>query len=153
MDSNLPLDGIQSLDTVVDASLEEPWTRMLFLNGFAAFALLLAGVGLYGVVSYAVAMRRREIGIRLALGARPTHVLRLILKQGMLLSAIGVAIGLATSAFLARALAKLLFGVTPMDSITLMAVTVIVIVICAVASYIPARRAIHFDPVDVLRAE
>jgi putative ABC transport system permease protein len=152
-DRNLPLDNMRPLHSLLEASLEEPWSRMLFLNGFAVFALLLAGIGLYGVVSYSVTERRRDIGIRLALGARPGHVLRLIVMQGLLLAAAGIVIGLSASAAMSRMLTELLFGITPMDLTTLVGVTAILTCICAIASYVPARCAIHFDPVDVLRAD
>jgi ABC-type antimicrobial peptide transport system permease subunit len=153
LDRNLPLDQMQTLDQFVDASLEEPRIRMAFLNGFAAFALLLAGVGLYGVVAYSVSRRRRDIGIRVALGARPAQIVQDIVRRGLLLAAIGTAAGLAASALLSKALAGLLFGVTPTDTTTLIGVTVLVLFICGIASFVPARRVIGFDPVDVLKGD
>jgi putative ABC transport system permease protein len=153
MDRNLPLDRIQMLEDVVYASVNEPRARMLFLNGFAALALLLAAIGLYGVISYSVARRRRDIGIRLALGAKPEDVLRLVVGQGLLLAAAGVAIGLLGALMLVRSLSAFLFGVTPADPLTLAGVTAILLIISAIASYVPARRATRIDPVEVLRAE
>jgi putative ABC transport system permease protein len=153
LDRNLPVDRIQPLDQFVDASLEEPRIRMAFLNGFAAFALLLAGVGLYGVVAYSVSRRRRDIGIRVALGARPAQIVQDIVWRGLLLATIGTAAGLAASALVSKALAGLLFGVTPTDTTTLIGVAALVLFICAIASFVPARRVTRFDPADVLKGE
>jgi ABC-type antimicrobial peptide transport system permease subunit len=141
LDRNLPLDGIHALDEVVETSTEKPRTRMLFLNGFAAFALLLAAIGLYGVVSFWVNARRRDIGIRLALGAQPSEVIAAIVRRGLILGALGIACGLGASLFVVRALSGLLFQVTPMDPLTRILVTLVVIAVSALASYIPARRA------------
>src|SRR5262249_32931772 len=116
LDRNLPVDQMRPLEQFVDASLERPRIRMAFLNGFAAFALLLAGVGLYGVVAYSVSRGRRDIGIRIALGARPAQIVQRIVWQGLMLASIGTAAGLATSALVSRTLAGLLFGVTPTDT-------------------------------------
>jgi putative ABC transport system permease protein len=153
LDRNLPVDQMQTLDQFVEASLEEPRIRMAFLNGFAVFALLLSGVGLYGVVAYSVSRRRRDIGIRVALGARPTQIVRDIVWRGFLLATIGTAAGLAASVLLSKALAGLLFGVTPTDTTTLIGVTVLVLFICGIASFVPARRATGFDPADVLKGD
>jgi len=153
LDRNLPVDQMQPLDQFVNASLEEPRIRMAFLNGFAAFALLLAAVGLYGVVAYSVSRRRRDIGIRVALGARPAQIVQHIVWRGFLLATIGTATGLAASALLSKALAGLLFGVTPTDTTTLIGVTVLVLFICGIASFVPARRVTGFDPADVLKGD
>jgi predicted permease len=153
LDRNLPVDQTQPLDQFVNASLEEPRIRMAFLNGFAAFALLLAGVGLYGVVSYSISRRRREIGIRVALGATPAQIVQHIVWRGLLLATIGSAAGLAASALASKALAGLLFGVTPTDTPTLIGVTVLVLFICGIASFVPARRVTGFEPSDVLKGD
>jgi ABC-type antimicrobial peptide transport system permease subunit len=126
---------------------------MAFLNGFAAFALLLAGVGLYGVVAYSVSRRRRDIGIRVALGAKPSQIVQHIVSRGVLLASIGSAADLAASAVVSQALAGLLFGVTATDAATLVGVTALVLFICGIASFEPARRVTGFDPSDVLKGD
>jgi putative ABC transport system permease protein len=153
LDHNLPVDQMQPLEQFVDASLEEPRIRTTFLNGFAAFALLLASVGLYGVVAYSVSRRRRDIGICLALGARPAQIVQDIVWRGFLLATIGTTAGLAASVLLSKTLAGLLFGVTPTDTTTLIGVTVLVLFICGIASFVPARRVTGFDPADVLKGD
>jgi len=153
LDRSLPVDQMRPLEQYVEASLEEPRIRMVFLNGFAAFALLLAGVGLYGVVAYSVSRQRRDIGIRVALGARPARIVQDIVWRSFLLAAVGTAAGLAASALLSKALAGLLFGVTPTDSTTLIGVTALVLFICGIASFVPARRVTGFDPADVLKGD
>jgi ABC-type antimicrobial peptide transport system permease subunit len=123
------------------------------LGIFAALALLLAAVGIYGVMSFSVAQRSREIGIRMALGAEPGEVVGLVLRQGMTIVAIGIAVGLFAAFAVSRLAAKLLFGVSPNDPLTF-AVTVLVLALVAlVATLIPARRAITVDPVLVLKGE
>jgi putative ABC transport system permease protein len=125
----------------------------LLSGGLGGLALLLALMGVYGVTSYAVRQRTREIGIRVALGARPTDVLRLVLGQSMLLVGIGVTIGLATSTAGARLLAQFLYGISVVDAATFAGVTTLFIVVALAACYFPARRAMRVDPNVALRYE
>jgi ABC-type antimicrobial peptide transport system permease subunit len=126
---------------------------MLVLSVFAALALLLAAVGVHGVLSYNVARRTREIGIRMALGAEAASVVALVVKQGFRLTLLGLVLGLAGALLFARALARLLFGVTSSDPATLLAVLAVIGGVALLASYLPARRAVRVDPLTALRQE
>jgi ABC-type antimicrobial peptide transport system permease subunit len=119
----------------------------------AGAALLLGAVGLYGVVAYIVSLRTREIGVRIALGAQPSAVGRGVARQGLVLALSGAAIGLATFLLLARTLRVFLYGVAPTDPVTLLGVTLVLVVVAALASWLPARRAARIDPVDAMRAD
>jgi ABC-type antimicrobial peptide transport system permease subunit len=124
---------------------------MLAIAG--AMALLLGLIGIYGVIAYAVSQRRREIGIRVALGAQQSELRRMFVSHALTLTAIGVAIGLASSAGLMRLMKSLLFGITPLDPFTYASVPVVLLAAALAASYLPARRAAAVDPVETLRAE
>jgi putative ABC transport system permease protein len=126
---------------------------MLLLGAFAALGLMLAAVGIYGVVSSSVARRTHEIGIRIALGAGQPAVLKLVVRQGLGLALIGVVIGLAASLGLTRFLQSLLFGVKPIDPVTFVAAALLWTAIALLACYIPARRAMTVDPIVALRYE
>ena len=127
--------------------------RLMLLALFAALALVLAFIGLHGVIAYLVTLRTHEIGIRLALGAQHADVLRLILSQGLLMSLAGVAIGLVAALLATPLLASQLFGVHPADSQTLVAVTLLLMAVAMFASYLPARHATRVDPIVSLRHE
>ncbi len=153
IDPALAVFAVEPLNDTVARSVSERRFTMLILGIFAALALTLAAVGVHGVLSYGVLQRTREIGIRMALGARPASVLRLIVGQGVLLAAVGVVLGLAGAVALTRVLTTLLFGVTPTDSPTLAVVVLVLIGSAALASYLPARRAMRVDPSVALRVE
>jgi putative ABC transport system permease protein len=137
----------------VSESVAEPRFRTLLLGIFAALALILAAAGIYGVMSYNVAQRTREIGIRIAMGAGRRDVLSLVLGHSLKLTLIGVAVGLAASWGLMRLLASVLYNVTPHDFFTLAGVSILLSAVALLASYIPARRAMRVDPLVALRYE
>jgi putative ABC transport system permease protein len=141
----------RSMDDLVSASVAQPRFRTLLLTIFAAVSLILAAVGLYGVVAFSVSQRRAELGLRIALGADPRRVLRLVLREGMTPVAIGILIGLGGAALVARVMKTLLFGVDPFDPLTFAAVAAVLACVGAAACYIPARRATRVDPSLTLR--
>jgi ABC-type antimicrobial peptide transport system permease subunit len=138
------------MEQVVSESVARQRFSMLLLGVFAGLALLLAAVGIYGVMSYGVAQRTREIGIRMALGAQRSDVLKLTVGQGLRLVSVGVLIGLAAAFVLTRVMASLLFGVSPTDSTTFITISLVLISVAALASYIPALRATKVDPIVAL---
>jgi putative ABC transport system permease protein len=153
LDPNLPIASVRTMESVVSEAAARSRLSSHLLVGLAAIALLLAAIGLYGIISYGVTQRRGEIGVRVALGADHGDILRLIVKQGMILTAAGLAIGLAGALVLTRVLRSLLFGVTTTDPLTFGAVALIVAGVALLASWIPARRAARVDPMVALRAE
>ena len=153
VDSQLPITDVKTMNEVAAASFAARRFNMLLLTIFAGLALVLAAVGIYGVMSYAVTQRTQEIGIRMALGARATDVLKLIIRNGMALTLLGVGIGLAGALALTRLLTTLLFGVTPTDKPTFVAVSAVLILVALLACYLPARRATKVDPLVALRYE
>jgi putative ABC transport system permease protein len=150
---NLPAPLIHTMDEMVEATLAQPRLQSGLVSLFAGAALLLSAVGLYGVLAYTVTQRRREIGIRMALGAQKRDVLALVLAQGMRLALAGAALGLVGTLVLTRVIRSLLYGVTPTDPVTLLAVLVLLVVTALVACWVPARRASLHDPMQALRYE
>jgi putative ABC transport system permease protein len=153
LDPNLPTSALQTMAEVRGASIAWPRFLTTLLALFAGVALVLAAVGVYGVMSYAVAQRTQEMGIRIALGARPHDVLRMVVAQGMTLALVGIGIGLVAALVLARTLRALLYDVAPRDPLTLAAVSVVLASVALVACWIPARRATGADPLRALRQE
>ena len=153
VDPSLPVSNIGTLDGVVAKSISQQRFYMLLFAIFAAVAMVLAAIGIFGVLSYAVSQRTREIGIRMALGAREGSVIRLIVVQAMILVVTGVAAGTIAALFLSQTMTKMLFGVTPTDPATFASVAGVLLGVALFASYLPARRATRVDPVIALRAE
>jgi putative ABC transport system permease protein len=153
LDSALAVYHVRTMNEVIAEAMQDTTVQAFLLAVFAALALLLAAVGLYGVMAYLVTQRTREIGIRRALGAQQTDVLRLVLAHGAKLILLGVAIGIAASLGLTRLLAALLFGVSARDPLTFTVVSVVLAVVALAACYIPARRATRVDPIVALRYE
>jgi predicted permease len=153
IDKEQALTDVQTMDQVLTQSLSGQRFNMTLLLSFAGVALLLAAVGVYGVMNYTVTLRRRELGIRMALGAAKTDVLRLVLGQGLTLTLIGVGAGLISAYALTRLMASLLYGVTATDYLTFGSVSAMLVVVGLVASYVPARRATKVNPTIALRAE
>jgi putative ABC transport system permease protein len=152
-DAQAGLDRIATMEQIVSNTLVRPKFFTTLLGAFAAAAVALALTGIYGVLSFMVRQRRREIGIRMSLGATRGGILALILREGALLAAIGIGVGLAASVLVTRSLTGLLFGITRLDVPTYVAVGLIFMLISCLASYLPARRATRVDPVVALRYE
>ena len=153
LDDQAALFNIAPMNEVVASTIARPRMYAVLLGIFAAVGVALALIGLYGVMAYSVTQRTREIGIRMSLGAQRSDVLGLVLRQSMVLTAIGVGVGLAGAAAVSRYLEGMLFGLTPLDSSTFLAVSVMFVSIAALASYVPARRAANIDPLLALRWE
>src|SRR5262245_27076724 len=151
LDKNLPVTGFAMMENIAAASIASRRLNLIIMSVFAVLAMLLAIVGIYGVMSYAVTQRTHEIGLRMALGAQTSDVVKLILRAGMKLTLTGVIIGLAAAFGLTRLMVTLLFGVTPMDAVTFVTVTIVLIFVALLACYIPARRATKVDPLVALR--
>src|SRR5438067_12154015 len=151
--TGLPVSDVRSMEDVVSRSVSRQQFNMLLMTVFASSALLLAAIGIYGLMAYSVEQRTQEIGIRLALGANTGDVRRMVIRQGMRLAVVGLMIGLASSFGLARVIANLLFGVTPRDPLVFTAAPLLLAAVAFIGVYLPARRAVRVDPVIALRAE
>ncbi len=153
MDADQPVTGVMTMAEIVNESVWQPRLYSILFGFFAAFALILASIGIYSVMSYSVAARTHEIGIRMALGARSRDVLKLVISQGIKPVLIGVAIGLTASFALTRLMENLLFGVSATDPLTFVVITLLLITVAMLACWIPARRAARVDPMVALRYE
>jgi ABC-type antimicrobial peptide transport system permease subunit len=153
VNATLPLAKVRTLGDVYDRSMARTSFTLVMLAIAGAMALLLGICGLYGVIAYAVSQRRREIGIRLALGAQAPDIRGLFMRRGLIVAAIGVVIGVGGAVGFTRLMQSLLFGVSPLDPITFIVMPVVLAAAAVLASYLPARRALAIDPVETLRAE
>jgi putative ABC transport system permease protein len=153
VDADLPVERIQTMEKVMEDSLAPNRVKTLLLGIFAGLALVLAAVGVYGVVSYSVAQRTHEIGIRMALGARPDQVRRLVVLQGMRIVLVGTALGLALAGWASRYLGSQVYGVTATDPVTFLVVPILLLLVALVANLVPALRATRVDPLEALRYE
>jgi ABC-type antimicrobial peptide transport system permease subunit len=156
VNSNLPLASIRTMQDVYGQSLARTSFTLVMLAIAGTMALALGIIGIYGVISYAVSQRTREIGIRLALGAEKNAILRMVIAEGLRLAGVGVAVGAVVALLLTRlvsAFSQLLYGVRPSDPITFVTVSVTLTIVAALACYLPARRAASIEPMHALRAE
>jgi predicted permease len=153
VDKSAAVSDVRTMERIVDEAVAQPRFNLFLLGLFSGIALLLSAAGIYGVTAYSVAQRTHEFGIRMALGAQVSDVLRMILKQGMLLISAGIAVGLLASFALTRLLRTLLFGVSVTDPLTFVAITLLLTLVALLACYIPARRATKVDPLVALRYE
>ena len=153
MDSDLPLDRVRTMDQIVDESLAGDRFATALLAAFAVIALILAAIGIYGVMSFSVAQQTHEIGLRMALGAGPGRVLSLVLREGMLLALTGLALGLGGTYLVGRAMQSVLYEVSAIDPLAVGGVAVLLLIAAALACYLPARRATRVDPMTALRCE
>jgi putative ABC transport system permease protein len=153
LDRDLPVFNVSTMDDLRAVSVLPQRIGGTLMTAFAGFALVLAAIGLFGVIAYAVGERTREIGIRIALGAKPREIFRLVVGQGMVLALVGLLVGLPLALGMGRAVAGLLYGVAPNDFATFAGVAGMLAAVALAACYIPARRAMRVDPVIALRCE
>jgi ABC-type antimicrobial peptide transport system permease subunit len=151
-DRDLPVVNVRTLEDVVDQTLSERRQVLYVISGFATTALVLAAIGLYGVMAYSVAQRTAEIGIRQAIGARPSDILTMVLAQGLRLSLIGLAAGALASAAMNRLISNMLYHVSPTDPAAFTGVSLAFLAVALAASFLPALRATRVDPLQALRS-
>jgi putative ABC transport system permease protein len=153
LDKDQPVFNIRTMEDRISDTIAPQLLSMLLLSSFAFVALVLAAVGIYGVISYSVTQRTHEIGVRVALGARSRDVLTLVVKQGMTLTLTGLGMGLSAAIALTRLMKTLLFGVSATDPLTFIAISLLLTIVALLACWIPARRATKVDPLLALRCE
>jgi putative ABC transport system permease protein len=153
IDREQPVTSVRTLDAMIARVHANRRFTTLLLGLFAAVALILAAIGVYGVIAYSTAQRTQEIGIRMALGAGQTHVLRMVVGEGLRIGAAGLVVGVAAALMLTKLMSGLLFGVSARDPLTFVALPLVLLAVSAAASWIPARRAVRVDPIVALRAE
>jgi putative ABC transport system permease protein len=153
VDAEQPVANIRTMDAIVDSELANRTQVLRLLGAFAALALILAALGMYGVLSYVVSRKTREIGLRIAIGASQWDIVRAILRHSAGLTAAGLVVGISLSIGATRVLSTLLYGVSPLDPGTFIAVSALLTAVALLASYLPARRAASIDPVIALRGE
>jgi predicted permease len=153
VDPSLPIYDVLTLDDRIDGALSRPRFNAALIAGFAGAALLVAALGVYGMLAYSVSSRRREMGVRLALGAAPPRIVRFVLAEGLRLAIAGIVIGLISALATGRLLRTLVVDVSPSNPWTLGAVTVVMLAVAGLAAFVPARRASAVDPIGVLRSE
>jgi putative ABC transport system permease protein len=151
VDPDQPLTDVQSVDELIDSARAQPRFLLLLVGAFAGLALVLAVIGIYGVLSFSVAQRRQEFGIRMAMGADREAILAVVLRHGFLLALIGVSLGAGAGLFLAKLMAGMLYKTAGRDPVTFIAAPVLLLAVATLASYLPARRATRVNPIDALR--
>ena len=153
LDAELPMSNVRTMEQWISTSAVQPRLNAVLLMIFACVALLIAAIGIYGVLSYSVSQRTREIGLRMAIGAQPGVVLRLIVRQGMTVALAGIGVGVAVAVAVSRVLSALLYGIQPRDTVTFLIVTTVLALVALIACYVPGRRAAGLDPLIALREE
>jgi ABC-type antimicrobial peptide transport system permease subunit len=153
IDAAMPVFDVKTMDQFLERAMMAPKMSATLAAPAGILAAIIAAMWLYGVMAYSVSRRTREVGIRMAIGAAPLHIVRMVMAQGMMLAGIGLAIGLGLALLGTRFVAILLFGVAPTDPIVFVAVPVLLAVVAALACYLPARRAVKVDPLAAVRAE
>jgi ABC-type antimicrobial peptide transport system permease subunit len=153
VEKHVPLYGVATLESQLGAFLSGRRFQTLLLTGFSVIALLMAAIGIYGLIQYSVATRTQEIGIRMAVGAQTSEIFRMIIGEGVKLSLIGLALGLVGALYTGRLGRSLLFGVTATDPLTFLTVSLLLVAVAAAACYFPARRAMKVEPLEALRQE
>jgi putative ABC transport system permease protein len=153
IDPEMPVFEVASMEQLISKSVSSPQLNSILIGSFAGLALVLAAVGIYGVMSYSVAQRKHEIGIRMALGGTPRDIVRLVVGRGLLIAMLGIVLGLAIAMGATRLVSGLLFGVRPTDAVTFVSVPFLLALVALVACYVPAKRAIRVDPIVALRHE